>query len=48
MEKISKSRVYKRDHRKQPTRSRWTLAITDHLAVQPNHIIGWESAKIVT
>ena len=47
VEKITKSRVYTSDSQTQLEGDRWKLVITDH-AVQSNHIIDQESAKIVT
>ena len=47
VEKINKTRVYTRDHRKQSEWDRWKSPISDHV-VQSNHVIDWESAWIVT
>ena len=45
-EKVSKSTVYTRDRKRQSQSEMWGSALTDQ-AVKENHVIDWESAKIV-
>ena len=45
-EKVSKSTVYTRDRKRQSQSEMWGSALTDH-AAKENHVIDWESAKIV-
>ena len=45
-EKVSQGAVYTRDRKRQSQSEMWGSALTDH-AVKENHIIDWESAKIV-
>ena len=45
-EKVSESTVYTRDRKRQSQSEMWGSALTDH-AVKENHVIDWESAKIV-
>ncbi len=45
-EKVSKRVVYTRDQKRQSQSEMWGSALTDH-SVKENHIIDWESAKII-
>ena len=45
-EKVSKGTNYTRDKKKLSQREMWGSAITDH-AMQENHLIDWESARII-
>ena len=45
-EKVSETVVYRRDRKRQSQSEMWGSALTDH-AVKENHVIDWESAKIV-
>ena len=46
VEKVDKGRSYTRETRKQSETDRWKSAITDHVC-QNNHVIDWESARLV-
>ena len=45
-EKVSKAVVYTRDKKRQSQSEMWGSALTDH-SVKENHVINWESARIV-
>ena len=45
-EKVSKAVVYTRDRKRQSQSEMWGSALTDH-SVKENHVINWESARIV-
>ena len=45
-EKVSKGTCYTRDRKRQSQTEMWGSAITDH-AIKENHLIDWDSAKIV-
>ncbi len=45
-EKVSDARVYTRDKRKQSESEYWGSALTDH-SIKENHVIDWDSAKII-
>ena len=45
-EKVSETTVYTRDRKRQSQSEMWGSALTDH-AVKENHVIDWESVKIV-
>ena len=45
-EKVSEATVYTRDRKRQSQSEMWDSALTDH-SVTENHVIDWESAKIV-
>ena len=45
-EKVSQGSVYTRDRKRQSQSEMWGSALTDH-SVKENHLIDWESAKIV-
>ena len=45
-EKVSKGTNYTRDKKKLSQTEMWGSAITDH-AMQENHLIDWESARII-
>ena len=45
-EKVSKAVVYTRDRKRQSQSEMWSSALTDH-SVKENHVINWESARIV-
>ena len=45
-ERVSQGAVYTRDRKRQSQSEMWCSALTDH-AVKDNHVIDWESAKII-